>query len=1588
MKTVGNIFLRDLKALGRNPIALVVVLALLVLPGLYAWYCIVANWDPYSNTERMPIAIVNEDKGATSNMTGEVNIGKQVTDKLADNDNIDWQFYDDRETALEDTRMGSCYATLVFPEDLSENIIGIINGSGKPPTLYYYPNEKRNAVATKVTDSAANTLVMQVNQEFSSTVNEAILSAVQNGINDAEARADETRSSALTDIDDTRSDLRKTVALLEDAQTSIANWRNSISATQDALTKSAQQLPVIRSSLDQSSADLEGLRVKTTEFDASLSQTLSQANLTLANLAARTSSSVGTATSDVSKVTASLNEITEQIKVVIEIHPGIEPIKQLLETALPDLEEAGTRFDASVGNVNNAVQNMNNSVQTMVDATNTASQRFSQEALPQLSAGTYELGTALSGLSGAVAQFEPQVVELQNVLGKTDAALVEANGAIEQTKTLLTNVDENLGSTTADLGALRTALQADKIADLLDIDPGNVRTFMSSPAQMVTEKIYPVSNYGTAVAPFYTCLALWVGCFILLSVIKLEVDSTGFEEATATQRYFGRLALLMLLALLQSQIICGVDILLGIDCANPVAFMAAGALCSFVFMNLLYALVITFRNIGKTLSIVLLIMQIPGSSGMYPIEMMPGFFRAIHPFLPFTYSIDAMREALCGMQGSSYFFDLLILLGVVVLALIVGLVIRPRSLNLTQLFDDELQAAGFFLSEKHGQGKEDARLIGMVRTLATTDSYRDKIEERAWSFRKRYPTIRKVGSSALMAIPLALLVIMLPFNVFMDVSTDVKLAALACVLVVLLVLQLGLIMLEYANRTIEAETKLLALDILGPDHGFDEFEVEDQSYSSLAEKIDNARLVLEDENPITLKLPSGVARDIFFTDMRLGFQSVIGVVVIMLLVITPSLYAWFNIAGSWDPYSNTGNLKVAVANDDEGFKGDLLPMTVNIGDTIVAQFRGESGFDWVFVGEEEAVEGVYDERYYAAIVIPEDFSRNMMTYLTENAEYPDIIYYTNEKENPIAPIITQKGADSIQEGIRTSFTQRVDEVGLGLAADLAEYITKPSVSGYAEKMGKHLDDAVNDIHDGASAMRTLSHLSGTTSNVVSTAGAAMEGIRASGATAKDALGTTETGAQNAAQAFENASAIVEEALSGSAGMLDSLEADVDTTLADLEANTTEVPAVLDLAASILTDAANIMTETAAIAREAAEQEPDPETREKLLEEVARYEGIANSMVKLSSATTSAAQHSNSLSPDIEATRSELRQLVADADASIAETSSFYNDNVLTTSNDIKAAMASSAIAVHAILDDLEVAVGGLSGSSTGIERQLDALSGELNETAGKLDTSAQNIGNAKQRLAEALTSGDVKQIESVVLGADTSAMAQRMATPLEVCREPLYPVANFGSAMAPFYTVLSLWVGALVLVATLQVHVDEERMDRLRERYATVRAFHEYAGRYGIFAFIELLQSVLVLLGDLCLLHIQCENPVAFVLFGIFIGQVFCLFVYTLSELFGDVGKALCVILLIMQVAASGGTFPVEMLDPMLSGIVPFLPFFHGMNLLKECVAGIYWPAVTGNILFLLAMVGVVLLLGIVARKPLRKFDDWFEGQLEKTGYM
>ena len=319
---------------------------------------------------------------------------------------------------------------------------------------------------------------------------------------------------------------------------------------------------------------------------------------------------------------------------------------------------------------------------------------------------------------------------------------------------------------------------------------------------------------------------------------------------------------------------------------------------------------------------------------------------------------------------------------------------------------------------------------------------------------------------------------------------------------------------------------------------------------------------------------------------------------------------------------------------------------------------------------------------------------------------------------------------------------------------------------------------------------------------------------------------------------------------------------------------------------------------------------------------------------------------------------------------------------------LRSTIGNIASSTSGIVAGHEKALSGLGGSTGNLTNQLTALSDGLSRAGNKLDSTATKLGDTKTRVSEALKSGKLERVSDVILGNDLESLAANLAVPVKTDRQPVFSVSNYGAAMAPFYTVLSLWVGALVMISTMRVHVVEERIEELRRRYSKFRPRHEFFGRYGIFGLIGLMQSTLVLLGDLLLLHIQCENPVLFFVFGIFIGQLFCLIVYTITDLFGDVGKALCVILLIMQVAASGGTFPVEMLHPILFDVSGFLPFFYAMSLLQECLAAVTWENAILDILALLAMTGILLVIALPLRRPFRKLNDFFEEQLEKTGYM
>ena len=225
-----------------------------------------------------------------------------------------------------------------------------------------------------------------------------------------------------------------------------------------------------------------------------------------------------------------------------------------------------------------------------------------------------------------------------------------------------------------------------------------------------------------------------------------------------------------------------------------------------------------------------------------------------------------------------------------------------------------------------------------------------------------------------------------------------------------------------------------------------------------------------------------------------------------------------------------------------------------------------------------------------------------------------------------------------------------------------------------------------------------------------------------------------------------------------------------------------------------------------------------------------------------------------------------------------------------------------------------------------------------------------------------------------LLKNDAIKRADFLKEPIEIVNESLYPVANYGAGMTPFYTVLCLWVGALLLVSLLSVDVHGE--------YSHIEI---YLGRGFTFLSIAIIQALIVSLGDIYLLKIKILNPALFVGLSIFTSTVFISIVYSLVSLFGNIGKAVAVILLVIQVAASGGTFPIQVTPQFFQNVNPFLPFTYAISAQRESVAGVYMPNLTKDIYALLIFMVVFVVISTLLKKPINKLLIPFKESFSKS---
>ncbi|OUC02490.1 phage infection protein [Bacillus thuringiensis serovar medellin] len=271
----------------------------------------------------------------------------------------------------------------------------------------------------------------------------------------------------------------------------------------------------------------------------------------------------------------------------------------------------------------------------------------------------------------------------------------------------------------------------------------------------------------------------------------------------------------------------------------------------------------------------------------------------------------------------------------------------------------------------------------------------------------------------------------------------------------------------------------------------------------------------------------------------------------------------------------------------------------------------------------------------------------------------------------------------------------------------------------------------------------------------------------------------------------------------------------------------------------------------------------------------------------------------------------------------------------------------------------------LEDSSKGLvdgRKKLVDIKAEMPETEKKIKELADKIRDFESE-------EDLKDIIRL-LKNDVEKQSDYFANPVNLKENKLFAMPNYGSAMSPFYTVLALWVGALLMVSLLTVEVHEEG--------ANYKSHEIYFGRLLTFLTIGLSQAFIVSMGDIFLLGTYVVDKFWFVLFSLFIGGVFVCIVYSLVSIFGNVGKSMAIILLVLQVAGSGGTFPIQMTPAFFQAIYPFLPFTYAISAIRETVGGMLWDIVTRDLLVLSAFVVVMIVAALLLKTPINKSSEKF----------
>lgn len=714
MRNVFRIYRRDLKNIFTNWVALVVTLALVILPPMYAWFNIKAAWDPYGNTKGIKVAVVNEDKGGTFN-DKEYKLGDKIIESLKENDAIGWQFVS-AEKAEKGVRNGTYYASIVIPENFSKNILSITNNNIEKPVLKYTVNEKTNAIAPKITDKGVTSIQQQVSGEIVETVDGIIFKIINSvGLEIQNAKPDLRKIiDKLYEIDDKLPEINDllnkakdgTITLqevvkklneimptvettIDDSQELVTNFKGFLEKGNTVLNDIAPTIKddlVIVNGITSNISDLVN-SIDTNMTNEQRVNLLTSIQTKLQNL----NIEIGNLNDFITNINKVLKnqKLTELSQKLIQIQDMISNQVTLVQGAIDNINAGKDVATSTFEDIKKVANDINTVVSAINDSFDTEIVPVIQGAISSLNGISDNALTILNEVEGSI----PDVKKIVSLLGEgADLGEEKLTEIINNFPAMKEKVDDFVGKI--------RQIDDDKLIDgILGLMINNWQansSYLASPVEVETESIFPLPNYGAGMNPFFSTLALWVGALLLVSMYTTKAHKLDDDkEIKPLEEYFGKYLTFLSIGLAQGLVTTLGDLfILKTYVIHKALFVFYAMFISIVFITIVYTLVSVLGNVGKAIGVVFLVLQISASGGTFPVEVMPKFFQVIHPMLPFKYAIGGMREAVAGIVPELLIKDTLMLIGYMLVFLILGILLKAFANKVLVGFDKKMEDSG------------------------------------------------------------------------------------------------------------------------------------------------------------------------------------------------------------------------------------------------------------------------------------------------------------------------------------------------------------------------------------------------------------------------------------------------------------------------------------------------------------------------------------------------------------------------------------------------------------------------------------------------------------------------------------------------------------------------------------------------------------------------------------------------------------------------------------------------------------------------------------------------------------------------------